>query len=72
MGENIDNGQQLKQLFGHLHELELDNLECLTSAKSVNKILSTFNDEFWLDVTCSIKYNRAYLSGFGHAKVGEY
>jgi hypothetical protein len=65
MGMNIDDGQQLKQLFGHLQEVVLDNVECLTSASSVDAILSTFNDEFWSDVTCSIESNRAYLSRFG-------
>jgi hypothetical protein len=65
MGMNIDDGQQLKQLFGHLQEVVLDNVECLTSASSVDAILSTFNDEFWSDVTCSIESNRAYLSTFG-------
>jgi len=72
MGENLDNGQQLKQLFGHLSEVELDNLECLTSASSVDTILATFNDDidgFWSNVTCSIKYgDRAYLSAFGFAR----
>jgi hypothetical protein len=71
MGKNLDNGYQLKQLFGHLQEVILENLKCLTSASSVNTILSTFNndvDGFWSDVTCSIKYDRAYLSAFGYAK----
>ncbi len=68
MGENLDNGHQLKQLFGHLQEVILENLECLTSNSLVDTILATFNDDFWSDVTCSIKYDRAFLSAFGHAK----
>ncbi|CAF1038020.1 unnamed protein product [Rotaria sp. Silwood1] len=71
MGKDLDNGHRLKELFGHLQTVELENLECLTSAKSVNTILATFNDDidgFWSDVICSIKYDRAYLSAFGHAR----
>jgi len=68
MGPNLDNGHQLKKLFGHLQEIILEDLECLTSASSVDTILATFNDGFWSDVTCSIKYDRAYLSAFGYAK----
>lgn len=71
LGKNLDNGYQLKQLFGHLQEVILENLECLTSASSVDTILSTFNndaDGFWSDVTCSIKYDRVYLSAFGYRK----
>jgi hypothetical protein len=70
-GENFDNGHKLKQLFGHLKIVDLDNLVCLPSVSSVKKILKTFNndnDGFWSDVTCSIEYKRAYLSAFGHAK----
>ena len=71
MGENMDNGYKLKHLFGHLQEVILENLQCLTSASSANTILATFNDDingFWSDVTCSIEYNRAYLSAFGHVR----
>lgn len=70
MGKNLDNGHQLKQLFGHLQEVQLENLECLTSTSSIDTILSTFDDinEFWSDVTCSIKYDRVYLSAFGYRK----
>ena len=70
-GENFDNGHKLKQLLGHIKIVDLDNLACLTSVSSRKKILKTFNndnDGFWSDVTCSIEYDRAYLSAFGHAK----
>jgi Ran GTPase-activating protein (RanGAP) involved in mRNA processing and transport len=71
LGENLDNGHKLKQLFGHLKIVDLDNFQCLTSTSSVDTILKTFNDDnnrFWSDVTCSIQYDRALLSAFGHAK----
>jgi hypothetical protein len=70
-GENLDNGHQLKQLFGHLQVVILEDLDCLASTSSVDTILKTFNDDvdgFWSNVTCSIKYDRAYLSAFGQAK----
>ncbi|CAF1683408.1 unnamed protein product [Rotaria magnacalcarata] len=70
-GENLDSGHKLKQLFGHLQNVELENPVSPTYTASVNKILATFNDDnngFWPNVTCSIKYERAYLSAFGYAK----
>jgi hypothetical protein len=71
MGKNLDNGHQLKQLFGHLHKVQLKNVRCLTSASSMDAILATFNDDihgFWSNVTCSIEYDRAYLSAIGRAR----
>jgi hypothetical protein len=71
-GANLDNGHQLKQLFGHLQKVQLKNLGCVTSASSVDAILTSFNDDmngFWSNVTCSIEYpDRARLSAMGRAK----
>ena len=70
LGPNLDNGHQLKILFGHIKEVHLDDLECFTSVTSIEPILATFQndiDGFWFDVTCSMKHDKVYLSAFGHA-----
>ncbi|UJR08601.1 hypothetical protein I4U23_012860 [Adineta vaga] len=63
MGEDFDNGYQLKKLIGHLQVVILENLRCFTAALSIKTILATF-DNFWSDVSCTIEYDRAYLSAY--------
>ncbi|CAF3381635.1 unnamed protein product [Rotaria sp. Silwood2] len=71
MGENFNNGHRLKQLFEHIKDVQLDDLECLTNSSSKDTLLATFNDDingYWFDVTCSIRHNKAYISAFGHTQ----
>lgn len=71
-GQNLDNGHQLKQLFGHLSKVQLKNVACLMAASSTDAVLATFNDEingFWSNVTCSIGFrNRVHITATDRAR----
>ena len=69
-GPNLDNGHHLKQLFGHMQDVQFTDFDSETAATLLDTILATFHDEidrFWSHVECSIRNNRVYLSAFGQA-----
>jgi hypothetical protein len=69
-GPDLDNGHQLKKLFGHVQDIQFVDFDSETTATLLDIILATFHDEidrFWSHVECIIRNNRVYLSAFGHA-----